>query len=99
MKLSTTLCGFVLAGVLLALTPLPATATADGPDFYRVVGVAAEDYLNLRRGPGTGYEVIVGLPPGSEVDLISRESNGWCLIALRETPALQGYVSCRYIGE
>ncbi|MEX5729149.1 uncharacterized protein Ga0609869_002502 [Rhodovulum iodosum] len=83
----------------LALTPAVAGATADGPDFYRVTGVAADDMLNLRRGPGTGFEVIVGLPPLREVNLLSREGNGWCLVSLRETPQLQGYVSCRYLGE
>lgn len=90
--------GIALA-VGLGLAPLSAGATADGPDSYRVVGVAADDMLNLRRGPGTSYEVIVGLPPGREVTLLSREGNGWCLVALRETPQLQGFVSCRYIGE
>lgn len=84
---------------VLGLLPAVAGATADGPDFYRVVGVAADDMLNLRRGPGTGYEVIVGLPLGREVNLLSREGNGWCLIALREAPQLQGYVACRYLGE
>lgn len=83
----------------LLLAPLAAGATADGPDFYRVVGVASDDMLNLRRGPGTQYETIVGLPPGRELDLLSREPNGWCLVALREAPQLQGFVSCRYIGE
>ncbi|WP_135506429.1 SH3 domain-containing protein [Roseovarius aestuariivivens] len=88
-----------LVAFALALPPIGAQAEADGPDFYRVVGVASDDMLNLRRGPGTNYETIVGLPPGRELDLLSREGNGWCLVALRETPQLQGYVSCRYIGE
>lgn len=89
----------VLAGALFALSPLPAFATADGPDYYRVVGIASDDMLNLRRGPSTSYEVIVGLPAGREVNLLSREGNGWCLISLREAPDLQGYVACRYLGE
>jgi len=85
-------------GVLSGVTG-QALATADGPDFYRVVGVAADDMLNLRRGPGTRFETIVGLPPGRELKLLSREGNGWCLVSMRETPQLQGYVSCRFIGE
>lgn len=92
-------CRAVLAVAALLLVPVVAGATADGPDFYRVVGVAPDDMLNLRRGPGTAFETIVGLPPGREVNLLSREANNWCLVSLRETPQLQGYVSCRYIGE
>lgn len=34
-----------------------ALATADGPDFWRVVGVASDDTLNIRVGPGTTYPV------------------------------------------
>jgi uncharacterized protein YraI len=83
----------------LACAPGALLATADGPDYYRVVGVASNDMLNLRRGPGENYETIVGLPNLREVNLLSREGNGWCLVSLRETPQLQGYVSCRYIGE
>ena len=92
----------IAAAVLTLTVALPirgAVAEADGPDFYRVVGVASNDMLNLRRGPGTNYETIVGLPPGSELNLLSREGNFWCLVALRETPQLQGFVACRYIGE
>lgn len=40
----------------------PALATADGPDAWRVVNVAASDVLNVRVGPGTGYFVISALP-------------------------------------
>jgi uncharacterized protein YraI len=39
-----------------------AHATADGPDAWRVTGVAAHDVLNVRVGPGTGYFVIDQLP-------------------------------------
>jgi uncharacterized protein YraI len=88
-----------LALAAFLLVPALAGATADGPDFYRVVGVAPDDMLNLRRGPGTSYETIVGLPTGRELNLLSREPNNWCLVSLREAPQLQGYVSCRYIGE
>lgn len=93
----------LLAAALAPLAfPAPARAEADGPDFYRVTGVARDDMLNLRRGPGTRYETIVGLPPAREVNLLSRERHGetdWCRVSLRETPQLQGFVACRFIGE
>lgn len=94
--------GVALTMATLTVWPSTVGATADGPDYYRVVNVAEDDMLNLRRGPGTDFEVIVGLPPGREVTLLSREggdASGWCLVSLRETPELQGYVSCRFIGE
>lgn len=53
---------------LLALTVCcisPAVmATADGPDHYRVSGVAAGGYLNLRAEPGTQAAVIGWIPAG-----------------------------------
>lgn len=52
--------------ILAALASLslagPALSTADGPDAWRVVNVAADDVLNVRVGPGTGYFVISALP-------------------------------------
>ena len=37
-------------------------AEADGPDFYAVTGVAADDVLNLRTGPSPGAEKIGEIP-------------------------------------
>lgn len=55
-----------LALATLALAALahagPALATADGPDAWRVTGVASNDVLNVRVGPGTEYFVITALP-------------------------------------
>jgi uncharacterized protein YraI len=55
-----------LAGLLLAflaVTWAPAAlAEADGPDFYAVTGVAADDVLNLRAGPSAGAEKIGEIP-------------------------------------
>jgi len=36
----------------------PVLGEADGPDAWRVVGVAPDDSLNARMGPGTDYMVI-----------------------------------------
>ena len=50
--------GFLIAA--LAVAPLSAHAEIDGhgPDAWRVTGVAANDVLNARMGPGTNYPVI-----------------------------------------
>lgn len=41
----------LIAIAALVLASGPAGATADGPDYWRVTGVAANDVLNMRGGP------------------------------------------------
>lgn len=50
-------------------TTLPGEAFDIGPadgDTVAVVGVAYDDVLNLRAGPGVGYDVLLGLDPMAE---------------------------------
>ncbi|AHM04126.1 hypothetical protein roselon_01760 [Roseibacterium elongatum DSM 19469] len=47
---------------VITLAPQTGHATADGPDAWRVTGVASDDVLNVRVGPGTAYFVIDALP-------------------------------------
>ena len=52
---------FTLPGVVCAtllMLPLAARAEADGPDARSVSGVAQDDVLDVRMGPGTDYPVI-----------------------------------------
>ena len=49
------------AVLAISMTTSPLWATADGPDAWRVVGVASDDVLNARIGPGTAYFVIDAL--------------------------------------
>mgnify|MGYP000377278177 CR=1 FL=1 len=55
-----------VAGALLVLAGLvlsgPAMAEADGPDFWRVVGVRADDVLNLHPEPTARSKTIAGIP-------------------------------------
>jgi uncharacterized protein YgiM (DUF1202 family) len=51
------------AVALAAASPLRAEIDGHGPDVYRVTGVAANDVLNMRMGPGAHYLVIDRLPP------------------------------------
>ena len=48
----------VVVGVLVAATSAHAEIDGHGPDAWRVTGVAANDVLNGRMGPGTNYPVI-----------------------------------------
>lgn len=58
----------LLAALLAALVcatgvPDPAVAEADGPDFYAVTGVAADDVLNIRAAPSAGAARLGAIPP------------------------------------
>lgn len=48
---------------MLPAAPVHAEIDGHGPDAWRVTGVAADDVLNMRMGPGTSYLVIDSLPP------------------------------------
>lgn len=53
--------------LIMAVTAGPVMAEIDGhgPDAWRVTGVAADDVLNMRMGPGTNYRVIDRLAPNA----------------------------------
>jgi uncharacterized caspase-like protein/uncharacterized protein YraI len=63
------------------------SAPASGQETFRVVGVASNDALNVRSGPGTGYGVVAEIPPnGSGVSVsgcqaVSGYSSKWCLVS------------------
>jgi len=70
--------------------------------YYQVGGVAADDMLKLRAGPGVGFKVIAGLPNGTVLRVFSCEQTGgtrWCKVALKQAPGLKGYVSWAYLRE
>ncbi|NEV63809.1 SH3 domain-containing protein [Thiorhodococcus minor] len=53
-------------GLALLLQMIPCSvllAGADGPDFFSVTGVAANNVLNLRAGPSAQEEKIGEIPP------------------------------------
>lgn len=52
-----------LAFVLTFLTPILVAADADGPDYFRVVGVASNDVLNIRERPTARSGKIGAIPP------------------------------------
>ena len=50
-------------GLLLAISgPMVAMADADGPDFYRVVGVASNDVLNIRAKASASSNKVGTIP-------------------------------------
>jgi hypothetical protein len=54
---------FLIAALILALNPGAALADADGPDFYRVRNVAANDVLNIRAEPNPQARKVGEIPP------------------------------------
>jgi heat shock protein HslJ len=56
----------VFAVVLLCFASAPVFATADGPDFYRVVDVTSNNVLNMRASPNTNGTVIGAIPSDAD---------------------------------
>lgn len=85
-----------LLGTLIGADP--SAAASQGR--YKVFGVEEGDMLKLRAGPGTGFNVIVGLPNGTAVRVHSCEQTGgtrWCRVSLDRARGLKGYVSWAYL--
>lgn len=55
-----------LASMLLALWSPAVLATADGPDFFAVRDVAAQDVLNIRAEPRAGAKRLGTIPPDGQ---------------------------------
>lgn len=55
--------------------------------------MTASSALNVRSGPGTDYDIITGLPAGTEID-VSGEEDGWIRVNLPEYG--EGYISTDY---
>lgn len=52
-------------------------------------------YLNLRKGPGTDYPVIMTMPTGTEVTAKNRINPGWLYVKLKD--GTLGYCSSEYL--
>lgn len=88
--------GSLLSGAILEVAP----ANAASLGRYEVHGVAEDDMLKMRAGPGTGYDVIVGLPNGAVVRVHSCQQTGgtrWCEVSLERARGLRGHVSWAYL--
>ncbi len=90
----------VIAALTVLTLAVGGVAKAESSGFYEVVGVADDDMLKLRAGPGIGYNVVLGLPNGAVVWLRDCQRSGntsWCRVALKEARGLKGYVSGAYL--
>lgn len=55
-----------IALAALLVSALLARAEADGPDYFRVTGVAANDVLNVRAAPDAGAARLGEIPPNAD---------------------------------
>ena len=82
------------AGLATTVTPeLNLELLEDSMDIRLVSG----DWVNMRSGPGTTYEVLNTLPYGTMTELVSTDGN-WAQIRLTETGEL-GWMSMNLLTE
>ena len=85
----------------LADSPGETSASAARSDLVQVTGVPADDVLNVRGGPGTGYPIVGALGNGDEVRNLRCESEGnstWCEIEMLTDMRERGWVNSRYLS-
>lgn len=71
-----------------------------GADIVRVAGVASNDVLNVRSGPGTGYGIVGALANGDRVRNLRCHTVGsarWCEIEIMTDMRERGWVNGRYL--
>ena len=62
---------------------------------YKVVGVASDDVLNIRSGPGVSYDIVGVIPSGSGCVIRSRTCRRrWCKV---QYVGMRGWVNSRYL--
>jgi uncharacterized protein YgiM (DUF1202 family) len=75
-------------------------APPSGTGLARVANVPANDVLNLRSGPGTGYPVIGALSNGTTVRLLQCAPGSgprWCEIEMMTDMRERGWVNARFL--
>ncbi|MEM0946978.1 MAG: SH3 domain-containing protein [Pseudomonadota bacterium] len=84
--------------VLLAALAAPANAAADSwPALYDVVSVAADDTLNVRSGPGAGFDVVGTLAHDAEGIEVT-EANEAATWGRINTGEASGWVSLKFMN-
>lgn len=88
---------------LRTLAPLLFVAACAGMGGERTVVDRAgpDELLKLRSGPGLGFNIIMGLPDGTELirrDCVTEVGQLWCRVSLVDAPGVTGYVSADYLS-
>ncbi|RYH00774.1 SH3 domain-containing protein [Salipiger sp. IMCC34102] len=85
----------ILSSIMLLLAGCAVTG-----DRAEVSGVGPDDLLKLRAGPGLGYEIILGLPEGTQVirhDCVTEVGQRWCRVTPVKSPEVSGFVANTYL--
>ena len=77
----------MLLALIMAVSLIAIPVQADSS-----LGAATTSALNLRSGAGTSYSIILTIPNGSDI-LVLSTSNGWSKVIYNNT---EGYVSAQY---
>lgn len=67
-----------------------------------VTGTGPDELLKLRAGPGLGFNVVLGLPDGTQLnrrDCVTELGQLWCKVSLAEAPGVTGYVAADYLTD
>lgn len=78
--------------LLIALVPLAGAALAE-PRYVDVRGVASDDTLNVRTGPGASFPDIGDIPPFAKGIEVLETQNGWGRILWQEH---NGWIALRF---
>jgi len=101
----TGLRGWVAARFLALPQPggsTSATPPSGGSPVVRVTGVAANDVLNVRAGPGTQHRIVGALGNGTSVRRLRCEAVGaarWCEIEMMTDMRERGWVNARFLTD
>jgi uncharacterized protein YraI len=72
-------------------------------DLVRVVGIGANDTLAVRDGPGSDFEIIGELSPGTRRlrlgNCRQRGASNWCSISTTRSVPISGWVNARFLSE
>jgi uncharacterized membrane protein len=83
----------VIISLFLCLGLAPALAE----DTYEVTGVAADDVLNIRKGPGASAAKVGEYRPGESGIRIYRRKGNWALTGRYDPKNPEGWVHARYL--
>ena len=86
----------LLAALFSAIAVPAAHATADGPDFFRVVGVAGDDVLWIRSGPSARTRKLGAIPFDARGVRNLGCRGRWCRVQYR---GVRGWSHIRYLRE
>lgn len=87
--------------VLMTFLALPALAQS-GRAVSEVTGIARDDVLNVRSGPGTNYRIVGALANNDRVHVLNCQMNGssrWCRIEMITDMRGRGWVNARYLTQ